>query len=322
MDVSLFKIHSLGRVAANKELNSWEIEVTPIEDLPHLDGELTSDATPIATKATDAKGGSYDDAMVTANTLPATWLPVGQPNRMTPPDVRRGEEVVLYRYGDSQKLYWNTTRNDMRFRKLETVVFGISGTTEEGGMDQNKMYFLEFSSHKGVVHLHMSKANDEFVTWDMKFDGTNGMMEIMDDLGNFFRMNSKDTIIRMENAEGTYIEMNKKEMFQFAVDKIHQQARDIVVECETYTNTASQSHTTKTTTMSEEASAGKSTRANVSQVGSLAMKGNLQTLPGENGETGEGRFAGSMTFEENVNVEGTLTATHITTPNDISAPNV
>lgn len=322
MEASLFKVHSIGIVAANKALGSWEIEVAPIEDLPHLDGELTSDATVYSANATDAKGGSYQEQMVTGNTLPATWLPVGQPNRMTPPDVRRGEQVILYRMGDAQQLYWNTLRNDMRFRKLETVVFGISGTAEEGGMDQNKMYFLEFSSHKGKVHLHMSKENDEFVTWDLIFDGANGVMTLKDDLGNFFTINSKDTIIRMENAEGSYMEMNKKEIFQFAADKITQKTRDMLIECETYTNNATQSHTTKTASMSEEASAGKSTRANVSQVGSLAMKGNLKTLPGESGETGEGQFAGSMTFEKDVEVIGTLTANHIVTPNNISAPNV
>lgn len=322
MEASLLKVWSIGKVASNKKLGEWEVEVTATEVNPMIDGELNANANSYTAKAEDEGGGAYSEEVTTSNTITAKWLPVGQPNRMTPPDVRRGEEVILYRFGNAEQIYWNTYRNDLAFRKLETVVWAISGTAEEGPMDQSKTYFIEVSSHKGLLHIHTSKENGEPYMYDIRLNTTEGIFEIMDDIGNRLKLDSRENHWRMENSDGSFLDMMHRDIVVSADDNITHKTRNYTIECDTYTTKAGSSHTVETGTMTETASGGKETNANTTHNGNIALNGDMDTKPGSGGATGSTRFAGGATFEQGVKVEGTLEAEHITTPTPIDAPNV
>ena len=121
--VSKLRFYSIGVVASNKALSSNVIEVTPIEELPMLDGEIDSNTTNETAKGVDASGKNYQSSVTMGNSIQAEWLRLGSANRMTSPDVRRGESVIIYQFGDADKYYWNTLKNDSQLRKLETVVY-------------------------------------------------------------------------------------------------------------------------------------------------------------------------------------------------------
>ena len=92
--LSEFKFYSYGIVANNKKRDSYEIEVSPIEDIPFADGELTSHVKKDVTKGINSDAGHFETEVKTTNSIKATWLPMNQSNRKTAPDVRRGESVV------------------------------------------------------------------------------------------------------------------------------------------------------------------------------------------------------------------------------------
>lgn len=253
-EISKLRVYSLGIVAANKALSSKEIEVTPIEDLPMLNGELSDNAAQVSSRAADTEGGAYETQVSTAATVRATWLPLGYGNRITAPDVRRGERVILYRFADQDKFWWVTQGQDMHLRKLETVIWGISATRNESAKpDASNMYWMEWSTHKKLIHLHTSKADGEPYAYDIQINTAYGSIIIQDDDGNSLSLDSVERVWRMINRDGTKFEGNKREAFIHAEDlvkitskRVETIAGQAIVEQagSTIENTAGASHTT------------------------------------------------------------------------------
>ena len=93
-EASRLKIYSLGIVANNKALSSDEVEVTPIEPMQLIDGEIVSTPRDLETTGVDADGVTYNVKVTADNAIVAKWLPIGS-NRRTAPDVRRGPGQCL-----------------------------------------------------------------------------------------------------------------------------------------------------------------------------------------------------------------------------------
>lgn len=211
--VSKLKFYSIGLVAENKKLGSTEIEATPIEELTMLDGEISAASQDYKGAATDSLGRNYESSVKTQVTISARWLRFGDANRMTAPDVRRGESVMLFQFGDADKYYWMTLKQDSHLRKLETVVWAISATQNESSQtDADNSYYLEISSHTKVVHFHTSKADGEPFAYDIQINAKTGSILITDDVGNFISLDSSENRLELKNADGSHIDLNKENL--------------------------------------------------------------------------------------------------------------
>lgn len=224
---SQFKFYSLGIVANNKAMSSHTIQVTPIEALTMIDGELGSIPVEQEIEGTDAEGNSYVSKVTTDTAIEADWLPgLGASNRRTPPDVRRGERVLLFQYADTDQYYWTSLGLDDHLRKLETVVYSWSGTTDEAedSSEPENSYQLEVSTHAGHITLLTSKKNGEHCIFGIQINTKDGNIKIVDDLDNELVFDSKNTHLWLKNADGTLMELNKKNIKLYAPDKIHIEA--------------------------------------------------------------------------------------------------
>lgn len=222
MDMTKFYVYSLGEVAVNKKLDSRLIEVTPTEHLSFVDGQLTDNLTTQTSQGTDAQGNAYTTSVDTSVTVEAEWLNFTEPNRTTAPDVRRGESVLIWRYADSDKFWWtcNVARPDLR--KLETIVHAYSDTTDESvksGPDTT--YYMEISTHRGIIHIHTSKSNGEPFVYDMQLNCKDGSFLFQDDIGNYWSMDSKNVRHEFKNSDGSWIDMNRKIINIFAPDTVN-----------------------------------------------------------------------------------------------------
>ena len=212
-EVSKLSIYSVGIVAANKELNSREIEVTPVEHMPMINGEVNDNISSIETKGTKQDGSSYESSAPATNSIRAEWLPLGSANRLTPPDVRRGEYVAVYKYGDHDKYYWVTLKDDINLRKRETVVYCYSNTSEEAtNAGPESTYFIEISTHKKLITLHTSENDGELTTYDIQLNTKDGYFVLVDGLGNVFRINSKEESFLMQNTSGNFVLLEKDDL--------------------------------------------------------------------------------------------------------------
>jgi hypothetical protein len=277
---SKLRYYSYGIVAANKALSSSEIEVTPMEELTMLDGEITTRSTDYTASGKDSLGKSYKSSVEAQASIKATWLRFGEANRMTAPDVRRGEPVMIYQFGDADKYWWMTLKQDMSLRKLETVVWAFSATqNEKDKTDAEHSYYLEVSTHKGLVHFHTSKANGEPFAYDIQINSKEGSIAIIDDAGNFIAMDSANARLQMVNSSGSSLDIDKA--------NITIKCSDVVdIECGTFKLNATTADITAETAVN----------------GNSSLKGNLDV-------TGNGSIGGSTTSGGNISTSGNVSAT-------------
>jgi hypothetical protein len=208
LTVSQFHFFSYAIVAENKALSSKLIEVTPIEELPMLDGQLTSDKVDISSAGQKADGSHYATKVKTSTTLQAEWLPMGNSNRLTAPDVQTGERVILYQFGETEKYYWTTLMDDSRFRRLETVIYGISATRDtKGVLTHDNMYYLEVSSHRKIIAIHTSQADGEPFGYDLQINTSEGKIIFTDTSNNRFELFSSEKRVRIKNSDDSTVEV-------------------------------------------------------------------------------------------------------------------
>lgn len=204
---------SYGIVAANKPLSTTNIEVTPIEVLTMLDGELTDNLSTRNTKLVDASGGAHEAVAHSAQTLTARWLPMGS-NRVTAPDVRRGEKVQIWKFADADKYYWSSLEYDRKLRKRETIILAISNTDKEDVSSlKDYEYFLEISTHNKLVHFHTSTSDGEAVGYDFVLNTKASNFQITDTMDNTLFIDSLIKRIVLKTGGNASFDLNDEDLF-------------------------------------------------------------------------------------------------------------
>lgn len=203
-----FHFYSWGIVAANKKRKSDTIEVTPIQDLPFTEGEITSGYKKINSSGIDSSGGKFQSEVKVTNTISATWIPLGQSNRFTSPDVRRGERVAIYRFSDQDKYYWITSAKEKKIRRLETVIYAFGATKQENvELNADNCYFLEISGHDRHITLRTSMANGEMTQYTFQLNPGQGLATLRDSAGNQFNINTASNLVEVNHSSGDFIHL-------------------------------------------------------------------------------------------------------------------
>lgn len=229
--LSKLQFYSLGIVANNKSLNSHYIEVVPVEEFPMLDGEITDHVDKYKVKFKDAEDIPFTVDIKSTVSIKALWLPINNSNRRTSPDVRKGEQVVLYRFADSDEYWWNTLRNDHVLRRLETVIYSFSNMRSENIQDdETSTYFMSVSTHQKLIHLHTSKNDGEPFSFDIQINTKAGSIVITDDIGNHILLDSAEKTIHLENSTGSFVDINKGVINVNATETFNLTAKDINVK--------------------------------------------------------------------------------------------
>lgn len=301
-DHSLFRLVSLGYVAENKLRTSSEIEVTMTEIHPFVNGELRANVETKTASGVDARGNAFNVTVHMANTIKATWKGDGT-NRITPPDVRRGDPVEIWQYGEVNKYYW-VVRDDpskKNVRKLETVITTFSNTRDENDNEPNakNSWYSEVNTHDKVWTLLQTNRNDgEPFAYSVQVDAKTGTLVLADDDGNFVQINSKEQHIELINSYGSEFHLKKGK---------------VLVICEDFEVQASNSikTTTKTATHETVSTNYKSSSWSV-QVptttwqGNITQSGNFSGAGGSMTYTGTSVFNGSTTLNGNATISSNL----------------
>lgn len=321
-----FTLYGIGRVANNKALNAKEVEVTPVEQLSMLDGELVSLPFDSEVTGQNAEGSEYS-AKVTLNTaITATWIALGS-NRKTPPDVRRGERVFLYRYGDNDQFYWKETGWDDHLRRLETVHFRFSATADEAAdmEDPANWYHLNISTHEGLIHLQTSKVNKEKAQYVLQINTKEGAVSLADDHGNFIELESVAKSIALQNGDGTKWHLDKEHLYGYARNSMDVVAEKLIhfkttrfhLECETGHIDATSKFSIKTPTFEVESTTNMFKTPNSTFTGNVSINQNLTAAAGGSGMA---TFRGPCTFEQATTFNTRITANGIISSAPIQGP--
>ena len=230
-ELSGLRFYSVGRVAANKKRGSFLIEVVDVEKLPNLSGDVTDHKETMKAKIegsedTDAKEVEVD----TTASIPAEWLPLGQTNRLTAPDVRRGEYVILLKFADAEVIYWMELKAAHHLRRLETITYAFSNERRENiPLDENNTYMLTISTHDKHVTLTTSKSDGEPYAWTIQLNTKEGFLMWKDDTGNYGFIDAKNRRIRFENADKTFVDLDRRVLKMEALDQVSIKTKAFIV---------------------------------------------------------------------------------------------
>lgn len=331
-DISRMRFYSFGLAANNKNLVDEDgqpdrrLEVTPHEIFGDMDGDLLSLPFESEVSGTSADGSEYS-AKVTLNTaLTATWYPMSS-NRHTPPDVRRGERVVIWRYADSDEFFWTETGWDDHLRRLETIHFRLSATSDEGAdmTDSTNYYHIQLSTHEGMIHLETTDKNGEKGVYTLQINTKDGIIGLQDNYGNFLNWDTVESDISLQNGEGTLLRLNKEVFYAYAKDKILMiadeqmlfQTKQFVLSTDTALIEASDSMTIKTPKFQVVSDTNTFTTPNTSFTGNVSIGGSL--VGAANG--GTMTFKGACEFEMAATFKSPVTLAGGTTTATLSGPN-
>jgi len=199
---SKFHLYSMGIVAADKDEDGWEIECYPVENMSYRDGNIDDeDVIKITNENIYLK---VDDIVLTKRvTVEATWLQLHNTNRITPPNVKKGEQIEIYRYANTDEFFWCTPYYEKDLRRLEKVIHYYGNTTnfmEE--LNNDNTYWTKIDTINKMVHLHTSDNDGEHTTYDITIDTAAGIMTTLDGKGNYIEFNSStDTLNVKFNTE-------------------------------------------------------------------------------------------------------------------------
>lgn len=245
--------YSMGIVAEHKKLGSNDIEVIPIDVQPNQQGLVTSEVEKLESILKDPNGNPQESKLYTSKSIKADWYG-DEGNRVTAPDVRRGEYVRIYRKYDTQEFYWRARANTGT-RRLEKATFRFSATTDENvkELDDTNSYSIDVDCVNGTLTAKTSKANKEKTAWTAQFSGE-GHFAIQDDRGNFIQVD--DDGLQFKNRSDSYFTLNGDEAKVFAKNIVEESDRHIV-KTKHYSATASISYTIKAPTISFDSPAIK-----------------------------------------------------------------
>jgi len=224
LDLSKIHFHSYGIVAMDNVDNEKEIKVFPVEKLYLENGETIVKNGSI-TQDEDYKPTTYTVKEKILTTIPedieprhiikeealslvktkylySTWLNINNPNRYTPPNVCLGEKVIIYKYGNSDRYFWDTLGFELNLRKEDHVVDvysdkpeinedDVANNVEE---DLEDTYYIMKSPKNKIVKLHTTDKYGELTTYDITLNTKDGTLEVLDGKGNYILLDSdKDT---------------------------------------------------------------------------------------------------------------------------------
>lgn len=208
---SIFTLYSIGYVTVNKERKSRKLQCLPVESATATDGETTHNPVESILKGTDKDGNVFEVKGTQSRDIECEWLP-NEDNRATPPDMRRGELVEIYRVGNTNQYYWSCMgfKNNLRTREHVVWLFGASPEEGGSGLSFDKCYSLIFSPLDGYISIKTTKANGEPFAYTFQINTKNGICGWQDDVGNFIELNSKESRIKLRNVDNSFLSIEKQ----------------------------------------------------------------------------------------------------------------
>lgn len=198
-----------GIAAADKADDSRELLVYCEELLPFLSGEIV--AMEVDSEIAMQTGTSkYLGSIKTTNVLRCIYRD-SDSNRAFPPKVRKGEQVLIYNYGDTNTWYWKSEGRDEGIRRLDTYRQAVSGTREyTTELGDDNTYFLEIDTrgHKRI-RLMTSQADGEKHRYIFTIDVDGSNIFLGDDIGNQIYLDSEHPRVCMKNSDNSLIDLNR-----------------------------------------------------------------------------------------------------------------
>lgn len=201
-------VQYIGIAITDKAENSRELMVYCPELLPFIQGSLTG-ANQTNEINTTSGSKSYKSQVTTTNAIKCIYRG-GDANRLTPPDVRKGEQVVVWSYGDTNQFYWRDAGVDGNTRRTETYRIGVGDTLANNAtLDDTNCHFIEIDSRRhNHIKLKTADSNGEAYCYTLTLSPETNKIMLGDNDGNSIVIDSTVPSITMCNKKGSILDLN------------------------------------------------------------------------------------------------------------------
>lgn len=206
-DLSKLRLYSLGIVVEDKPDGTDTVLVTPVEILNiQKPGNIKEYNKVYEGTKEELESKNFLTEHESKNYLSAKWIPFGISNRNTSPDVVKNETILIFKYADVDEYFWTTVFREPELRRKEHVEYVFSNLAK--GMvayDKNTSYWMTVSTKKKIVHLHTSKNDGEFTTFDIIIDTKKGLLTIDDGVGDVITLNAPTNTFTINTKKDTVV---------------------------------------------------------------------------------------------------------------------
>ena len=280
MQLSQLHLYSVGYACENLDPASKELEVYPVEVAGYSQGELTATQAAETDDGEDFFGQKYSVKVNVSHSIKATWLNFSS-NRATPPNIRRGEKIFIWRFADVDKYYWMESNETEHLRRLETVIFRLSNTRDESvtQLTSENTYYLLWSTHTKQITLVTTKSDGEPFAYTFQFNTEDGIVTLQDDIENFFELNSSERRLTLQTADKARLVLDKLTGLLECPESVTVRTKKYIQECETSLIKASKSITHETLDYTIKADQLQGIIVNTTFTGTMTING-LTTMNG------------------------------------------
>lgn len=203
-----FKPYSLGIVVENKPRGSDIVLVTPIEELNiQPSGNIKEHSNNYSGNKRDLGDNSFNTEHSSKNYIRAKWVPYGESNRLSAPDVYANETIMIYKFANVDEYYWCDVMREPELRRLEDVMYAYSNIKSgTNAFDRNTSYWIRYNTRDKYIHLHTSNNDGEPFTYDLKIDTGTGIVSIKDNAGNSIELTSSSGNISLKCTNSINLE--------------------------------------------------------------------------------------------------------------------
>lgn len=210
--------YAVGIVVEDNPDNISKIKIFPIEYIGNpsedlikpkeLQGMIKTKTLKPSNSHDNVEYLTTDENIVIESTsfLLATWI--NKNNRITPPNVCRGERVIIYRYSNNDEFYWETELTDLKLRKKEHIVYTFSAKPKLDDKEDplKDRYTVTFSSKENRLSIHTTNKYGEYTTYDINLFTKKGYLEILDGKTNSIKLDSVKSAftIHLKGDKTTY----------------------------------------------------------------------------------------------------------------------
>ena len=271
----------MGIVVQDKVHNSRLVKVYLKDLLPFLDGEVSdNDGLESMTYIDDLSGEEVVEEVATTNHITAEWFSMDT-NRVFPPDVRRGEQVMVIKYSDEDLYYWMSSGRDDRLRRLELHRIAVSNDSSvDKELDDTNTYFIEMDTlFTKRIRIVTSQSDGEDYKYEVVIDAKNNFMSMSDDTGNEVILESDIPRVKMKNNKGTLLDLNNDDAIIIAPrDIVIKANRQVVIKATNITNDASEAIKCKAQNIGTESNHLDLDASTVGISGTLKVMTNILTM--------------------------------------------
>lgn len=232
----------IGIAAADRSATSPNLMVTVPELMPSQQGQVSAASTVSSVSLSTMSGSNTHAQVSTTNVITAIWY--GESNRKYPPNVKKGEQVEITKYGDTDRYYWSSMGRDMGLRGQEThrieVANNSSPQSSTGSLSDTNTYFMEMSTESGRVLIKTSQSGGESHMFQILIDTKNNQIQLCDEANNEVLIDSGLNRVRLRNNLGCFVDLLQQQITIAAPQDIILKAdRQIVLAAPTITENAS-----------------------------------------------------------------------------------